>query len=210
MATNSPFFWRRSFKGNRTNTSLPANLIHWWVIGLACVLHHQELLTRSIVKYIYQRYRPLVADDLLSPRKKIYSNLSLFLMVLIFPFFLQKQLRHSQQQQGVRVVFKSKATTQQDVDLNKTALFTGFPVNAVKFTFWWDWKPLQSRVREYDLAKPCPRLSRLKMGLRDCAINENSVDGGRGICHLFCPLRGGFYSSRVPASGNLPSKAKNC
>ena len=57
-------------------------------------------------------------------------------MVLIFPFFLQKQLRHSQQQQGVRVVFKWKTTTQQDVDLNKTALFTGFPVNAVKFTFW--------------------------------------------------------------------------
>ena len=123
-------------------------------------------------------------------------------MVLIFPFFLQKQLRHSQQQQGARVVFKSKTTTQHwDVDLNKTALFAGFPVNAVKFTFWWDWKPLQSRVREYDLAKPCHRLSRLNMGLLDCAINERSVDGGRDICHLFCPSAGDFTAQESPPPG---------
>ena len=209
MATNSPSFWRRSFKGNRTNTSLPANLIHWWVIGLACVLHHQQSLTRSIVKYIYQPYRLLVADDLLSPRKKIFQSL-LVSNGTHLSFFLAETTSPLSTTARRTRCFQVEDNTQQDVDLNNTALFTGFPVNAVKFTFWWDWKPLQSRVRKYDLAKPCPRLSRLKMGLLDCAINENSVDGGRGICHLFCPLRGAFYSSRVPASGNLPSKAKNC
>lgn len=167
MATNSPSFWTRSFKGNRTNTSIPANLIHWWVIGLACVLHHQESLARSIVNYVYQRYRPLVADDLLSPRKK-----NIFQPVLVsngthLSFFLAETTSPLSTTAKRTRCFQVEDNTQQDVDLNKTALFTGFPVNAVKFTFWWDWKPLQSRVREYDLAKPCPRLSRLKKGLLD-------------------------------------------
>ena len=66
--------------------------MHWLVIGLAWVLHHQQSITRIIVKYIYQPRRLLVADDLLSPvRKQVSSNLSLFLMLLLF-FFLQKIL----------------------------------------------------------------------------------------------------------------------
>ena len=46
--------------------------------------------------------------------------------------------------------------------------------------------------------------------LFDCAINEKycSVDGGRGICPLFCPHPGGFESSIVPTSRSLSSKAK--
>ena len=48
------------------------------------------------------------------------------------------------------------------------------------------------------------------MALLDCAINKKccTVDGGRGICPLFSSHTGGFASSRVPAPGNLPSKAK--
>ena len=50
----------------------------------------------------------------------------------------------------------------------------------------------------------------LKMALFDRAINEKccSVDGGQGFCPLFHPHPGGFDSSRVPTTGNLPSKAK--
>ena len=50
----------------------------------------------------------------------------------------------------------------------------------------------------------------LKMAVFECAINEKccSVDGGRGICHLFSSPPRGFDSSRVPTPGNLPSKAK--
>ena len=50
----------------------------------------------------------------------------------------------------------------------------------------------------------------LKTALFDCAINEKccSVDGGMGICRLFSSHPGGFDSSRVPTSRNLPSKAK--
>ena len=45
----------------------------------------------------------------------------------------------------------------------------------------------------------------LKMELFDWAINKQcySVDGGRGICPLFCPHPGEFDSSFY-----LPSKAK--
>ena len=92
IATNSP---RTVFKATgRTplyQLKKEANVMHWWVIGLAWVLHHQQSITRSIVKCIYEPHRHLVADDLLSPRRKqMSSNLSLFLMLLLFLFSYRK------------------------------------------------------------------------------------------------------------------------
>ena len=49
----------------------------------------------------------------------------------------------------------------------------------------------------------------LKMALFDCAINESAVLTKDGAFTLFLrPHPGGFDSSRVPTSGNLPSEAK--
>ena len=49
----------------------------------------------------------------------------------------------------------------------------------------------------------------LKMALFDCAINESAVLTEDGAFALFLrPHSGGFDSSRVPTSGNLPSEAK--
>ena len=48
------------------------------------------------------------------------------------------------------------------------------------------------------------------MALLDCAINKNvallTEDGAFAL--VFLPHPGGFATSRVPTSGNLPSKAK--
>ena len=50
----------------------------------------------------------------------------------------------------------------------------------------------------------------LKTALFDCAINENVavLTEDRAFALFFRPHPGGFDSSRVPTSGNLPSKAK--
>lgn len=90
----------------------------------------------GITNYVYQRYRPLVADDLLSPRKK-----NIFQPVLVsngthLSFFLAETTSPLSTTARRTRCFQVEDNTQQDVDLNKTALFTGFPVNAVKFTFW--------------------------------------------------------------------------
>ena len=104
ISLESPSPWRRRIATNSPHTVFKAtgrtplyqlkkeaNVMHWWVIGLAWVLHHQQSITRSTVKCIYEPHRHLVADDLLSPRRKqMSSNLSLFLMLLLFLFSYRK------------------------------------------------------------------------------------------------------------------------
>ena len=104
ISLESPSPWRRRIATNSPHTVFKAtgrtplyqlkkeaNVMHWWVIGLAWVLHHQQSITRSIVKCIYEPHRHPVADDLLSLRRKqMSSNLSLFLMLLLFLFSYRK------------------------------------------------------------------------------------------------------------------------
>ena len=147
--------------------------MHWWVIALAWVLHHQQSITRSIVKCIYEPHRHLVADDLLSPRRKqMSSNLSLFLMLLLFLFSCRKfycQNYEAKQQclicDWVQIhcgFYRMSEVCQATSPLPTTARrmhclpsrrqhsARRLPIKqdglVYKFTFGWGWKPWQGRV----------------------------------------------------------------
>ena len=137
-----------------------AHVIHWWVIGLACVLHHQQSITCSIVNYIYQRHRHLVADDLLSPRRKTNIIQSVLVSNGTPHFFLQKTLLPKVWSQAAAVLNVRLSSNPLRILPNIRSLPNNFAtaynykayalfwssVNAVKFTFGWDWKPLKGRV----------------------------------------------------------------